>query len=121
MGTWAAGNFANDAALDYVGVLMDQLTNTINSCFDDDNADLDEDGEGELMPSVSIIGFLSEHCGAAPPKPEVVESWRDRYLTIYDEQIDGLDPNADYKVDRRKVITDTFSNLLTRSNEFWSR
>jgi len=121
MGTWDAGNFDNDYALDYVGNLIDHLTNTINSCFDEDNADLDEGGEGELMPSVVIINLLSEHCGSAPPKPDVIESWRERYLTIYDDQIDDLVPDPDYKVKRRQVIADTYSDLLKWSNEFWKQ
>jgi hypothetical protein len=120
MGTWNAGNFDNDSALDYVGDLIDQLTNTINSCFEDDNADLDEGGEGELMPSVFIIDLLSQHCGAAPPKPDVIESWCDRYVKIYDEQIDGLEPDPEFKVNRRKVVADTFSSLIATSNEFWN-
>ncbi len=119
MGTWNAGNFDNDAALDYVGDLIDQLTDAINSCFEEGNADLDEGGEGELMPSVFIIHLLSEHCGAAPPKPDVIASWRDRYVAIYDRQIDELDPDPDYKVDRRKTIADTFATLAAHAAEFW--
>ncbi len=121
MGTWDAGTFDSDAALDYVGDMIDQLTETVNSCFDNDNADLDEGGEGKLMPSVSIIGLLSQHCGAAPPKADVVESWRDRYLAIYDEQIDDLDPDPEYKINRRKIIADSFSDLLARSTSFWKQ
>jgi len=78
MGTWAEGNFSSDGSLDYVAELIDQLTNTVVGCFKDDNADLDEGGESELMPSVAIIGVLSERCGAAPPKPEVIEDWRSK-------------------------------------------
>jgi hypothetical protein len=78
MGTWAAGNFSNDGSLDYVGQLLDQLTSTVVSCFEDGNAGLDEGGESELMPSVAIIKVLSEQCGAAPPKPDVVEEWRSK-------------------------------------------
>ena len=119
MGTWAAGNFDLDGALDYVGGLIDQLTNTINACFEDDNADLDEGGESELMPSVAIIKLLSEHCGAAPPKPDVVTEWKSQYLEIFDEQIDDLDPAAGYKSERRKMIASTFADLLKVSKEFW--
>lgn len=119
MGTWAAGNFASDGALDYVGGLIDQLTNTINECFEEENADLDEGGESHLMPSVGIIKILSENCGAAPPKPAVVQKWQKKYLKIYDSQIDDLDPQADYKDDRRKIIVQTFDDLVKLSKEFW--
>jgi hypothetical protein len=114
VGTWAEGG-----SLDYVGDLIDQLTNTVIGCFNDGNAALDEGGESELMPSVAIIGILSERCGAAPPKPKVIEEWRSKYLAIYDDQIDDLDPNPDYKVKRRKVIDDTFTELIERATKFW--
>jgi hypothetical protein len=120
MGTWGEGNFSSDGALDFVGDLIDQLAGTIDSCFDNDNADLDEGGEDELMPSVFIIRLLSEYCGTAPPKPGVIEPWRERYLAIYDEQIDDLDPDPEYKVKRREVIAETFENLLKLSKEFWN-
>lgn len=119
MGTWAAGNFDSDGALDYVGEIIDQLTNTIASCLEEGNAGLDEGGESELMPSVAIIKVLSEHCGAAPPKPDVIQSWRNQYLAIYDEQIDGLDPDPAYKVERRATIDTTFRELVALSEEFW--
>jgi hypothetical protein len=121
MGTWAAGNFSNDGSLDYVGDLIDQLTNTIVGCFNNGNSALDEGGESELMPSVAIIKILSEQCGAAPPEPDVIEDWRSKYLAIYDDQIDGLDPKPDFKVERRKVIDETFAELIRLATKFWKR
>jgi Domain of unknown function (DUF4259) len=121
MGTWAAGNFDSDGALDFVGDLMNQLTNTISSCFEENNADLDEGGESELMPSVAIIKILSEQCGAAPPDPSVIEAWRDQYLKIYDDQIDDLDPDAEYKSERRQNIATTFTGLIELSQQFWEK
>ena len=121
MGTWAAGNFDSDGALDYVGDLMDQLTKTISSCFEDDNADLDDGGESKLMPSVAIIKLLSTHCGAAPPKPNVIEAWRDQYLEIYDNQIADLDPDPEYKSERRLSIETTFSDSIALSRQFWKK
>ena len=121
MGTWAAGNFSNDGALDYVGDLIDQLTKNRCRLLQNDNADLDEGGESELMPSVAIIKILSEQCGAAPPKPEVIEKWRSQYLEIYDDQIDGLDPIPDFKAERRKVIDETFTGLIQLATKFWKR
>jgi hypothetical protein len=121
MGTWGSGNFEGDGALDFVGDLIDQLENTIQACFDEENADLDEGGESELMPSVAIIGLLSQNCGAAPPKPDIVENWRKRYLAIYDGQIDDLDPADDFKTERRAVIDKTFGDLMELSSQFWKQ
>ena len=122
MGTWAAGNFDNDGAMDYVGELIEQLTKTITKCFDeDDEMLLDEGGEDYLMPSVAIIKMLSENCNAAPPKPQVIKKWQKRYLASYDKNIDGLDPNEEYKVTRRQVIDQTFNDLINLSQSFWKK
>jgi hypothetical protein len=119
MGTWGAGNFDNDGARDMVGDLIDQLAGTIQTCFEEGNADLDEGGESDLVPSVAIITLLSQNCGAAPPKPDIVESWRNQYLTIYDAHIYDLADDDDYKTERRAVIDKTFGELVGQSKQFW--
>jgi hypothetical protein len=48
---------------------------------------------------------------------EVVERWKQTYLTVYDESIDGFDPTADYKVERRRVIATTFDRLIEQARE----
>jgi hypothetical protein len=122
MGTWGAGNFESDGALDYVGDLMDQLEKAVANCFAHEHgADLDGGGEDELVPSVAIMELLSAHCGAAPPKPAVVAAWRERYLAIYDKQIDGLDPDVQFKAERRETITRTFAALEQRAGDFWKQ
>ncbi len=122
MGTWAAGNFANDGALDYVGGVIDGLVRRIEECFaGEDMARLDEEGEAVIVPSAEIISLLHENCKAAPPKVEVVSDWKTRYLAIFDEQIDGLEPAGDYATERRAVIVATFERLETQAREFWDR
>ena len=120
MGTWAAGNFDNDGALDYVGEVMDGLVARIEGVFAEEGAaDLDEYGEAVIMPSVHIISLLHEHCHAAPPKPAVVAGWKSRYLAIFDEQIDDLEPAGDFASERRAVIENTFTKLETQARTFW--
>ncbi|RYX81276.1 DUF4259 domain-containing protein [bacterium] len=119
MGTWGEGNFDNDGALDYVGGLINQLMDKINACFAEGDVYLDEEGEEIIIPSVHIISLLSEECKAAPPKPDSVVEWRDKYLTLFDEQIGGLDPAGDFAQKRREVIEATFDKLITRSRSFW--
>ena len=120
MGTWAEGNFDNDGALDYLGDIINQFTTNIEDLFKSGtSAGLDECGESELMPSVEIISILCEKCNGVPPKEKVLERWKKKYLEIYDSQIDGLSPKADYKQKRRKVIEETFNKLLEQSQDFW--
>ena len=120
MGTWGPENFANDGACDYRDSLSQGLIETIEKCFNDEDASsLDGGGEAELMPSVAMLVVLCEHCGAHPPKVKVVQEWRNRYLQIYDDQIDGLRPDPDYKIERREIIDQTFQGLQEQAQIFW--
>lgn len=113
MGTFGEGNFDSDGALDYVNDLVNRLAATVTQCLaDEDRSALDEEGETIVVPSVDIIALLCAHCSAVPPKEELVIQWRERYLRLYDEQIDALDPKAGYKVKRRAVIEQTFDRLV---------
>ena len=122
MGTWAEGNFANDGALDFVGGVMDGLVARINQCFADEYAAaLDEDGEAVIVPGVHLLFVISDTSGAAPPEAALVTQWKEKYLALFDEQIDGLEPAGDYAEKRRAIIEDTFTRLEDRSREFWRR
>jgi hypothetical protein len=122
MSAWAAGNFENDGALDYLGEVIDSLAARIEEIFADGwRAALDEEGESVLMPSVQMIHVLVENCKGAPPKLAQVQEWRDKYLEIFDEQIAGLEPQANYAVERRIVINDTFAKLEQQASIFWRK
>src|SRR5437899_3210688 len=91
MGTWAEGNFDDDGALDYVGEIIDSLVDRIESILaDKKRVALDEEGDAVLMPSVAILGLLSEHCRACPPEPKIIRRWKEKYVEVYDKQIDGV-------------------------------
>ena len=127
MGTWGPGNFDSDWALDYLGHLTDGLERYIQSILDHQpqgpgdyyQASLDELGESRLMPSVAILITLHETFGGGVPRPETVAGWRDRYLRIYDAEIDQLAPGPGFKEQRRQVIADTFARLYDLSSAFW--
>jgi hypothetical protein len=120
VGTWGSGNVENDGAGDYAGGIIGQLEATIEDCLaDEDRAALDEDGEAIPMPSVDLIAVICEHCREASPAVDVVQRWRDSYLRIFDEQVDGLDPAPKFKQERRQVIVDTFARLEQYAQWFW--
>jgi hypothetical protein len=115
LGTWGHSNFENDAALDFVGGEIDRHVAAIEAIFaDSDRFRLDEDAEGELMPRVTMLALLLEHCGGVfnPHHKPDVSAWKARYLEMYDEQIDGMEPGGSYKQQRRAVIADTFDTLI---------
>lgn len=116
MGTWGGGNFENDGALDYLDGVMDGLVAQIEECFEtEDGADLDGEGESELVPTVEILSVLHDHFGGKLPEVSTVEAWKNKYLEIFDDQIDALEPGGDYKKKRRQVIETTFDRLIEQS------
>lgn len=120
MGTWGVGNFESDGALDYMGETIDAFVARIEECLEDEERSrLDEDGESVIVSTVAILSVLYEHCRAPAPEPDVVEQWKEQYLAIFDDQIDGLDPAEGYKEERREVIEETFDKLIGQARKFW--
>jgi hypothetical protein len=113
-------NFANEGAREYLALLAAKLLATINEVFvDAERLELDEDGESMFMPSVELLALLCERYDVTPPKPTSIEQWQSRYLQVYDAGIDGYNPDARFKTERRKVIEKTFRWLLSLSESYW--
>jgi hypothetical protein len=113
--------FDNDGARDYLKMLTTQLVATIRAVFaDDERLELDEDGETLFMPSLEILAVLCERYGAAPPKPETVRGWREKYLQVYDRDIVKQKVPATYRAERRKVIEKTFRWLIGLAEVHWA-
>jgi hypothetical protein len=109
MATWTPDNFGNDGARDFLAMQIAKLVATINEVLaDPERSELDEDGESMLMPCVEVLALLCERYGAAPPRPAVVRQWHQKYLAVYDRDIDKLRPTPELKAARRKVIDNTF-------------
>lgn len=119
MGTWGAGNFDSDGALDYLAEVTSGFEAKIEQCLaDEDISALDEDGEAVIVPSAAILSVLCERCDASPPQPDVVARWKRQYLALFDDQIDGLAPGPGYKEERRQVIEETFTKREAQSAEY---
>jgi hypothetical protein len=122
MGDFAEHNFGNDGALEYLALLTAKLVATITEIMaDEERLELDEDGETMLMPSVEILALLCERYDARPPRPATVRQWGRKYLQVYDRGIDAFNPDADFKVARRKVIEHTFRWLESLAESSWDR
>jgi hypothetical protein len=126
MGTWGSGNFDSDDAVDYLSEVIRGFVDTVEQLFAQGRASLDDQGEGRLMPTVEMISVLCDWCrGAsairvvAPPRPGVVWRWKQRYLEIYDEQIDDLLPSEGFAPERRAHIVRTFDRLGVLATEGW--
>ncbi|MBS2027799.1 MAG: DUF4259 domain-containing protein [Deltaproteobacteria bacterium] len=118
MGTWAAGPFSNDAALDYVGDAVDEICNTLDAFME---APAIDEGFDEAFAAVALLNVLSQHTPAAPPEPERVKEWQKAMLECFDAEIDSMQPDAAFKRDHRAALEKAFVDLLDRSSKFWKR
>ncbi|WP_408629679.1 DUF4259 domain-containing protein [Anaeromyxobacter oryzisoli] len=92
MGTWDAGPFGNDAAMDLVGTVVDSLMETVDAFLA--NPRIDETFD-EGFAAIALLNEVMQRTAARP--------WRDgggvagppireAFLRCFDEQIDGMDP-----------------------------
>mmetsp|Transcript_7476 Transcript_7476/g.15915 ORF Transcript_7476/g.15915 Transcript_7476/m.15915 type:complete len:123 (+) Transcript_7476:153-521(+) len=120
MGRWGAGNFECDGACDYIVDLVEKLSKRIDEVLDaEDGCWIEDDGDDELVPSVVVVTMLAKECGGAPPKPDVVETWKTRYLALCEEQLPGLGGSESFICERLEVLTKTFDDLLEVARQFW--
>lgn len=111
MGAWGYGNFDDGLSLDYVGNLCAGLESEIDGFHFKSGLGVDE-FLNDVMPRIAVLTVLVEHClRTAPPKPTVLE-WKKRFLKIYEQQIDELGPDPDFKEKRLATIIATFDKLL---------
>jgi hypothetical protein len=115
MGTWDAGPFENDAAMDLVGEVVDGLRAPVDEFLAAPQIDETFD------PAFAAVALLNEVMTRTParpwwdgkgPKPGDV---RAAFLRCYDEQIEGMDPDPDFKVAQRAALVaelDRFVRLL---------
>jgi hypothetical protein len=68
----------------------------------------------EILTSLGSVIGGAVHNGIAPNK-STVQNWKDKYLAIWDAEIDSLSPMPGFKEQRRKVIIETFDRLLNLS------
>ena len=81
-------------------------------------ADLDEDGEAVIVPSIAAMSVLPEYCHACPPQASLIEEWKTRYLEIFEAQ-KGYYSTDEFQQERRTVLVDTFERLAEQSRAFW--
>ena len=117
MGTFGAGNFDNDAALDLVSSVLEVATTEIEAFCDSDDVGV-EDLEA-IMAAVAIHLVLDEHCRAGAPKVEFALRLRDKALAIFDEEIAELDPSGEFAAERRAVLVDTFAKYEAAARAQW--
>lgn len=113
MGVWGAGNFTNDAALDFIATaVITPMTDQLRKVIDHPALADPEEYHFEVLAAVEILAVVCEGVNAYPPPSQLVERCRDVCLQAWDKGIDKLDPRPGFKEERRAVITATFERLL---------
>jgi hypothetical protein len=114
MGTWEAGPFENDAALDFVGEVIDQLMVPINAFMDSPEIDETFDAAFAAIALLNAVMDLTPSRPWSGDNPVGGAPIREAMLSCYDEQIDDMDPDPEFKTDQRTALVaalDTFVNL----------
>lgn len=117
MGTWGTGNFDGDGPCDFLDGVIDNLEQEIEDCFAAEGLTLGS-GEDVLVPAVQIWSTLIENCGGHAPQPMQVKEWQEKYLPVFDREMPEL-ADAEFVVERRKAIVETFEKLERQAVEFW--
>ena len=112
MGTWAAGPFSNDAALDFVGDVIDRLMQPVHAFLADPQID---DGFDEAFAAIALLNQVMRLTSSRPwHEGQVVQGGpiRDAMLRCFDEQIDGLAPKPAFKIEQRAALVSTLDTFL---------
>ncbi|MFC4604181.1 DUF4259 domain-containing protein [Rhodococcus kronopolitis] len=115
MGTWDSGNFDDDTAADHLSDLTGRLVDEVAEAMSGDPVELEPDEYwGVAVPcNLELLHLLARqhYVGVRLPDPETIAGWKDRFLAVWDEAIDGLEPEPDFKRQRREVLVRTFDQL----------
>lgn len=106
MGTWGSGPFDNDEALDFVGEIVDQLMLRVDDFIA--TPMIDETFDSAL----AAVAVLNEVMSRSPVRPFDEQAGAERdpapirqaMMSCYDSQIDGMEPEPDFKAEKREVV-----------------
>ncbi|OYP37138.1 DUF4259 domain-containing protein [Rhodopirellula sp. MGV] len=117
MGTWDAGVFDNDSALDHVCEFTSKMIQEIDDAVSDPSELECDEYWGDAMPAhIEMLLCLHRDTHGLLPKPDKAVHWRDTYLRVWDGYIDNLDPKPEYKTKRREVLVSLFDRLNAAAN-----
>jgi hypothetical protein len=75
--------------------------------------------ERRILPSIDVLITLSKrYQEPLSVELETVREWRKCVLDIYDATIDTVATKEDFKIERRRVVEDTFQGLETLVREW---
>jgi Domain of unknown function (DUF4259) len=120
MGTWGAGNFDDDTAADHLSELVGRLLREIEEAFSEPEQLEPDEYWGVAVPcNIELLVLIAQkkYVGCTLPALDVLTNWRDTYMRVWENSIDGLEPTPEFKAQRRQVLTETFDSLIALAAE----
>lgn len=118
METWSSGHFDNDIAVDYLGEITGKLCSTIDETMSErPRLEPDED-ESVLVPcKIELLNTFVRAGweGVSLPTSQTAARWKITYMNMWDAHIDDLDPDEQYKAERREALLGTFDELIAHA------
>jgi Domain of unknown function (DUF4259) len=118
MGTWGHGNFEDDTAADHLSEITGRLVNEITDAMANPSELTPDEYWGCAVPcNIEILSLLaSQHwAGTILPDADTIEEWKSIYLTTWENYIDELEPEQEYKTQRHQLLVKTFDDLITHA------
>jgi hypothetical protein len=114
-----AGNFDSDAASDYVGDLVERLAQEVEQALSNPSSLEPDEYYGEVLPGiVEIIAALHQLSGTtAIPPPDVVASWRTRFLAVREKAVGGTLDDTDPRTNAIRRVFDRLQELSRKVDE----
>jgi hypothetical protein len=117
MGTWGAGPFGSDEALDFVNEVSDRLTEEVESFVRSPQID---EGFDSAFAAVGLLNLLEVGAkglgaGRSPislPDPEDARRWRVAMLKCFDENIEKLVPQPGFVEEQRAKLVEHLDRLV---------
>lgn len=117
MGTWDAGIFDNDCAMDHVCAFTGKMIEEIDEAVaNPSELECDEYWGDAMRAHIEMLLLLQRDAHGLLPEPEKAILWRDTYMNIWDGYIDKLQPKPDYKIKRRAILVSLFDRLISATH-----
>jgi hypothetical protein len=119
MGTWGHRNFDSDTAADHLSTIAYRLFDEVEKAMGGEPVELEPDEYwGVAVPcNLEIMALFAEQrwVGVKVPEPATLDAWKKKYLAIWDEHIEELEPGPAFVKARRAALVETFDRLMKAS------
>jgi hypothetical protein len=118
MGTWGHGNFEDDTAADHLSEITGRLVNEITEAMSNPSELAPDEYWGCAVPcNIEILSLIASKnwTGTILPDPMTIEEWKSIYMTTWEDYIDELEPELEYKTQRHQLLVKTFDDLLAHA------